>query len=402
MVFDYIIIGAGASGVTAAISLAEKNKKVLLIEHKDRILKKLLVTGNGRCNFTNINAKSSNYYSENSNLVNELFSKYTSEDIIKFFEKIGILSVVLENGKVYPKSLQASSVVDMLKIYLEHKNVEVKLDFKIDKIVKKDNLFHIKDFKSKKLVIATGGNSYKQLGSDGSGYELAKKFGHSITELRPVLVQLKTEKEYVKGLEGIKQEVVLTCKIKDKVLREDKGELLFTSYGVSGPVIFNQSVLTAKYGFSLDFYIDFLPEYNYKELFDILKERKEKLAYLELTDYLNAIVNKKLGMFLLKKSGIDKLNKSVNSIDDKILNELVKNLKEYKFKAYDTSGFAQAQVTAGGVNTKEINEKTLESKLVKNLYFCGEILDVYGDCGGYNLQFAFASGLLIGDSYDKN
>lgn len=397
MDFDYIIIGAGASGVCCAINAAKRNKRVLLLEHKDRILKKLLVTGNGRCNFTNINASVENYTCEDKDFLNYLFSKYSPRDIIDFFDSIGIVAKEEKKGKVYPRSLQASSVVDALRKTLEYLNVNVKVDFKIDNIHSKNGIYYVNEYSAKKLVIATGGNSYKELGSDGSGYNIAKKFGHSITELKPVMVQLKAEAEYVKGLEGIRQDVMLQVFKKEKLLRKDFGELLFTTTGISGPTVFNLSYLTALHGFDLDFVIDFMPEISKEELVSLLLKRREKLFYLELTDFLNGIVHKKLGMFLLKKSNIEKLNEPIYILEDNDIEYIAKNLKEYRIRCYDSLGFKQAQVTAGGVDTREINHN-FESKKHKNLYFIGEILDVFGDCGGYNLQYAFASGLLVGGS----
>lgn len=397
MVFDCIIIGAGAAGVVCSIEAGSRKKKILLLEHKDRILKKVLVTGNGRCNFTNLNADYTKYTGINEKLIKNLLNNYGSSKVINFFENLGICPYTENKGKTYPRSLQASSIVDSLRLKLDELNIETKLEYIIDKIEKNGELFCVNNkYYSKKLVLATGGYSYQNLGSDGSGYNLAKKFGHSLTELTPILVQLKTEKEYVKGLEGIKVDAVVSAKYMNECIRKEKGELLFTPYGISGPTIFNLSYLLPKYMFNLVYSVDFVPEMEEFKLVQYLYKRKKILNKLEATEFLNGFLPKKLGMFLLKKAGIDKLNLSIKEIDDKTINKLANLLKKYKIKANDTMGFKQAQVTAGGINTKDINEITLESKLVKGLYFVGEIMDIYGECGGYNLQFAFATGLLVG------
>lgn len=399
MIYDYIIIGAGASGSILAIELLKKSKKVLIIEHKERILKKLLVTGNGRCNFTNINASSKNYYGNNQELIKNTIEKFPPYKIMEYFDNLGIINKELKNGKIYPNSLQASSVVDAIRNMLTYLNAEIIYNTKIKKCYKKEDIFYVDDFRSYNLVIATGGNSYKELGSDGSGYELAKQFSHTITKLDPVLVQLKTDEEYIKGLEGIKQDVVLKVYNNEKLLREEKDEILFTSYGISGPVIFNTSYLTSIYGFSIDFSIDFLEDYNYENLLELLKNRRDKLYFVEATDFLNGLLHKKLGMFLLKKSGLNKLNIPAYEIKDSILENLAKNIKDYRIKAFDTTGFKNAQVTKGGIDSNELNLH-FESKFYKNLYFIGEIVDIFGDCGGYNLQFCFASSLVVGGIND--
>lgn len=397
MIYDYIIIGAGASGVLACINLIRNGKKVLLIEKTDRILKKILVTGNGRCNFTNINASPKNYYSQKSGFVDYLFTKYPPEKIIQFFNDLGLEAIEENFGKMYPRSFQASSVVDVLRFELEKLNAEILLNYDI-KNISYGNLFHIDEYTSKNVIIAVGGNSYNSF----NGYDIARKFGHRITKLTPILVQLKCDKQYIQGLEGIKQEVNLTAYNKGKIVRKEAGELLFTTYGISGSAVFNISPVIAKYGFDIEFKIDFLPEISEDKLIEMLFERRDKLSYLKISDFLVGFLHKKFSMFLLKKSGIDKLLGNVSDISDETIFILASNIKRYSVISFDTMGFKNSQVTAGGVDTNQINPKTYESKLVKNLYFCGEVLDVYGDCGGYNLQFAFASGLLVGERNDKD
>ena len=395
------IIGAGASGVVLAILLAEKGYEVTIIERKDRILKKLLVTGNGTCNYTNVNASYLNYFSIDKEISKNIFEDFSYKDVLEFFSNIGIEPSIEDSGKVYPNSYQASSVVDALRFKLEsYVNVNVVLNEEVEKIRKKNNKFNIttnnREYIFDNIVLATGGNSYKELGSNGSGYILASKMGHTLTELYPILVQLKSDKEYTKGLEGVKLPVILKAFVKGEKIREDKNELLFTPYGISGPTVFNLSYLTALYGFeNIDFYVDFLPNIDKKELKKNIYDRIYKLDYLNAEYLLNGLVNKKLAIFLLKKSGIEKLDTKVSKISKSVIDKLVDNLKNYHIKVYDTTGFSNAQVTAGGIRLSEVNNLTLESKKVKGLYIIGEVLDIFGDCGGYNLTWCFISSFVV-------
>lgn len=401
---EIAIVGAGASGCVAAIILASRGYKVYLLERKDRILKKVLVTGNGTCNFTNINATYDNYFSIGNKISKEIFEKYSYKDVIEFFESLGILHKVESRGRVYPNSLQAASIVDALRFKIDSlNNIDLRLNFEVSKIRKKGFKFNISNNEDivlsvDKVVIATGGISYPQLGSNGSGYELAKKMGHNVSKLYPVLAQLKTDKEYVKGLEGVRIKTKLKVYFKDKFLREDENELIFTQYGISGTVIFNMSYLTALYGMeNIYFHFDFLPEYSEEKIVKILRDIRKNIGYSLVENFLNGLINKKLGIFLIKKIGIEKLNTKINKISDEEILSLAKILKKYVIKAYDTTGFSNAQVTAGGILNTEINNYTLESLIVKDLYFIGEVLDVFGDCGGYNLNWCFISGIHLGN-----
>lgn len=409
--YDLVIIGGGASGIIAGIRAAVRNKKVLIVEKKDRILKKILVTGNGQCNFTNIGATKLNYHSvENENLAQEMiekiFKKYNPEYIIDFFESLGIYRKEKKKGKVYPYSLQANSLNDMLRYKLESLNVDLKLESEVLNLSKENNLFKIeylnenekKYVYSEKVLISTGGITSFDSECSNSVYFITNNTKHTRTKLYPVLVQLKTDKEYVKGLEGIKVDADVKFYYKNEFLRKDFGELLFTPYGISGPTIFNLSYLIALYKFQdINVYIDFVNDIEKDDLKKILIERVNNLSYLTLENYLTGFLPKKLGQFLLKKLGYEKLNLSIDVILPNIDN-LVNLLKNYHVKIEDTTGFKNAQVTAGGINITEIDSKTFESKYMKNLYFSGEILDIFGECGGYNLQYCFGLAMLIGDA----
>ena len=404
---EIAIIGGGASGFLAAITAKKNGKDVIILERKDRVLKKVLVTGNGRCNLTNVNASNDNYFGieKKKQSIDKILQTFGTSDVMRFFEdEIGIICNEESRGKVYPLSGQAASIVDGLRFYAQNLGIEIMTDFYVTKIEKEMFNFKIisedkKQIFAKKVVLATGGKSYPELGSNGSGYDLAKRFRHTVTKLVPVIVQLKTESEKIKGLRGIKLDVDVTVfgeidGRKEKICKYD-GELLFTDYGISGNVVFNISFVFPIYE-NVEFEIDFMPKFEYNELFEILKKRRKILTDLTMEHFFNGMINKKLGQFLTKMSGIEKLSKKIEDLTDNEIRKICTVLKKYRIKIIDTNGFKNAQVTAGGIPLSEINLENLESKKVKGLYFAGEILDVYGECGGFNLQWAWASGYFVG------
>lgn len=402
---EIAVIGGGASGLMAAITAKKSGKEVIILERKDRILKKVLITGNGRCNITNVNANISNYFGKNISSVENILNKFTPQDTMDFFNELGIVCNEENRGKVYPLSGQASSVVDALRFEAEKLGIKIETEFYVRKIEKDGFKFRIysedrKKIEAGRVIIAAGGQSYPELGSNGSGFELAKELGHSVTKLSPSIVQLKTEKYQVKGLQGIKTDVAVTAYGDNKKICTYDGELLFTDYGISGNVVFNISFVMPLYK-DVEFEIDFMEKFDYNELYEMLKERKRILSHLTMENYFNGMINKKLGQFLSKVSGIEKLSKPVKDLNDSDIRKLCTVLKKYRVKILETTGFKNAQVTAGGVSLDEVNTETLESKIVKGLYFSGEVLDVYGECGGFNLQWAWASGHIAGENAAK-
>ncbi len=402
---EIAVIGGGASGLMAAITAKKSGKEVIILERKDRILKKVLITGNGRCNITNVNANISNYFGKNISSVENILNRFTPQDTMDFFNELGIVCNEENRGKVYPLSGQASSVVDALRFEAEKLGIKIETEFYVRKIEKDGFKFKIysedkKKIEAGRVILAAGGQSYPELGSNGSGFELAKELGHSVTKLSPSIVQLKTEKYQVKGLQGIKTDVAVTAYGDNKKICTYDGELLFTDYGISGNVVFNISFVMPLYK-NVEFEIDFMEKFDYNELYEILKERKRILSHLTMENYFNGMINKKLGQFLSKVSGIEKLSKPVKDLNDSDIRKLCTVLKKYRVKILETTGFKNAQVTAGGVSLDEVNAETLESKIVKGLYFSGEVLDVYGECGGFNLQWAWASGYIAGENSAK-
>ncbi|MBF1336498.1 MAG: NAD(P)/FAD-dependent oxidoreductase [Leptotrichia sp.] len=402
---EIAVIGGGASGLMAAITAKKSGKEVIILERKDRILKKVLITGNGRCNITNVNANISNYFGKNISSVENILNKFTPQNTMDFFNELGIVCNEENRGKVYPLSGQASSVVDALRFEAERLGIKIETEFYVRKIEKDGFKFRIysedrKKIEAGRVILAAGGQSYPELGSNGSGFELAKELGHSVTKLSPSIVQLKTEKHQVKGLQGIKTDVAVTAYGDNKKICTYDGELLFTDYGISGNVVFNISFVMPLYK-NVEFEIDFMEKFDYNELYEMLKERKRILSHLTMENYFNGMINKKLGQFLSKVSGIEKLSKPVKDLNDSDIRKLCTVLKKYRVKILETTGFKNAQVTAGGVSLDEVNAETLESKIVKGLYFSGEVLDVYGECGGFNLQWAWASGYIAGENSAK-
>ena len=400
MTTEIAVIGGGASGLIAAITARKAGKKVTILERKERILKKVLVTGNGRCNLTNARASISNYFGKNILLIENILNNFTPQNVMDFFYELGVICNEEERGKVYPLSGQASSVVDALRFEAEKLGIKIETEFYVRKIEKDGFKFKIssedkRKIEANRVILSTGGQSYPELGSNGSGFQLAKDFGHSITKLSPAIVQLKTEKYQVKGLQGIKADTSVTAYGDNKKICTYNGELLFTDYGISGNIVFNISFVMPLYK-NVEFEIDFMKKFDYNELYELLRKRKKIMAHLTMENYFNGMINKKLGQFLSKTSGIEKLSKPVKDLNDNEIRKLCTSLKKYRINILETTGFKNAQVTAGGISLDEVNTDTLESKIIKGLYFSGEVLDVYGECGGFNLQWAWASGYIAG------
>lgn len=403
------IVGGGAAGLISAI-YASYNKKsdiqITILERLDRVGKKILSTGNGRCNFTNIHSNVSNFYGKNPEFAQFPLEKFTPYSAIDFFESLGVVHKTEDDGKVYPYSLQATAILDVLRREVDRLGVIVVTNCNVNKIEKNNDKFHIytnqKKFIADKIILTTGGCASPVLGSDGSGFNILKNIGHKITTLSPALVQLKTENDskMIKSLKGIKILAKATLKENNYAIKTDTGEVLFTDYGLSGPPIFQISCQLKK-GNKYSVSLDLMPDINKKDLFDFLKKRCEILKYYTMEDYFTGVLNKKLGFIICKKSGIEKLSAKICNIDNTTISNMTNLIKNFELDITGTNGFKNAQVTAGGAVTNEFNEKTMESKILKGLYCAGEILDIYGDCGGHNLQWAWASGYLAGISVVK-
>lgn len=397
---EAIIIGGGAAGFMAAITASRLGARITILERKDRVLKKVLATGNGRCNYSNVHASKQNYYILGKGKVDKVLSAFLPEHTVAFFKQLGIAPWEEDNGKLYPRSLQSSSIVDALRLEAERLGVEIRTDWDVSQIKKTKEGFLLRSsgderMEAKKILLAAGGQASPSLGSDGSGFLLAEQLGHSVTERKAALVQLKTPKHQVKGLTGIKCNARIKAFGNGRFAREEEGELLFADYGVSGSVIFDLSYLHAQVA-DMWLVVDFVPELDKERLRSVLTERKKHLEPYTMEQYFNGFLNKKLGQFLSKQAGIEKLSLPIAALREDQIEDLIAVLKGYRIDITDTTGHQAAQVTAGGVRLQEVEESTLESKRVPGLYFAGEVLDVYGDCGGYNLQWAWASGYVAG------
>lgn len=399
-----IVIGGGASGMMAAITSKDMGCEVAILEGNDRIGKKILSTGNGRCNITNENCAKNRYHSENPNFFDTVLNSFTPSDTVDFFSSLGLPIVTLEEGKMYPMSLQSSSVLDILRYALEDRGIPVYTNEKVKKIISKGNSFEIitnsdTKYSCEKIILASGGKSLPSTGSDGSGYELSKMLGHSIVAPLPAIVQLKLDYRYLKALSGIKFDGNSEIYVDNELIRKEFGETLFTDYGISGPPILQLSRMASYYLHQhkdVSLKIDMMPTFSENDLKNFFLDHWELLSYRSVADSFIGIINKKIIPVLLKECGINDIQKpcSVLSFSEKL--SILKILKCWQFKVCDTNSFKDSQVTAGGLNTKEVIPPTLQSKIVNGLYFCGEILDVDGDCGGFNLQWAWSSGFVAG------
>lgn len=405
-----IIIGGGASGMIAAISAKRQGAEVTILERNPRVGKKILTTGNGRCNFSNINATVENYYGNNPKFIYNVLSQFSFADTINFFEELGIAHKIEDLGKVFPMSDQASSILDVLLYELNREDINIICNAYVKDIIKNNNKFSIKledgtIHKGDSVIITTGGKAMTSSGSDGNGFELSARLGHAITHIFPALVQLKLEGQYFKQIQGVK--IVGTAEIlyNNKSILKDRGDILFANYGISGPPILQTS---RKAGELLNenkeaiLKISIIDTMSKEELKNLISKRFKNSPNKTIEFSLVGLINKRLIPVLLKEAGIKDLRCLVANISLKEQENIINILTDWRFKIIGTKGWNSAQVTAGGVDTREINQSTMESKLVKGLFFAGEVIDIDGKCGGFNLQWAWSSGFVAGKNAAKD
>lgn len=405
MLYDIAIIGGGAAGLTAAIHAKKQQPQlnIAVFESLDRVGKKLITTGNGRCNITNRYADVSRYHGEGVSLIESVFTDYSVDDAVIFFNEIGVDIVFEDDGRAYPRSYQASSVVDALRFAAEENGVEVICNCKITDIEKGKN-FTLKganeNYNAKTVIAATGLLSGgKGVGSCGSFYDLLNKKSVKCEKLTPAIVQIKTVTDIVKQLKGIKINADVSLLCNGKKLRKEFGEVLFTDYGLSGPPILQVSRAVERENGEFKISLDLLPEYNFNGVCDCLSERRKNLAKRTNENFLTGFTNKRVGQVILKMCNL-KLTDLVENLSDNDIKNIANVFKKFEFKVVGTTGFANSQVTAGGVSAREI-DSNLECKKISGLFFAGELVDIDGDCGGFNLQWAWSSGMLAADSAIK-
>lgn len=398
------VIGGGASGMAAAIAASRLGAEVTILEHKDRLGKKLLSTGNGRCNFTNAHMTARCFRSSSSlDFVEDVLARFGTADTLRFFEELGVMHKS-RDGYFYPRSDQAATIVEVLMMELYRRHVSIITEAHVLSVEKKNDGFSIfvkgkkQPYYADKVILSAGAKAASVLGSDGSGYLLAKSLGHAITPVVPALVQLRAKGNFFKKIAGVRAEAKVSIYVDGKYAASETGELQLTNYGISGIPVFqvsryaamglhNHKQVTAE--------IDFLPALKSSKFKELLEKRLADRRENNAEEFLIGIFHQKLIPVLLTEARIDPRTK-VKDLQSAHLKQLVNTCKNFYIKIEDTNSFEQAQVCAGGVPISEIKYGSMESRYVKGAYLTGELLDVDGICGGYNLQWAWATGYLAG------
>ena len=396
------IVGAGASGLIAAITAAGQGADVTLIEKKDRICKKLLATGNGKCNFTNKFISSSDYLSQKTGVYDDYLSQFDENDAISMFQDMGML-IKEKNGYCYPRSEQASTVLDVLRLQIKNLHISVLTDkFPLSIQKKKKNFEIVLNDQQKlyfdRIILACGSFAGEKKRDDYNGYTYAKSFGHSLVPVVPALVQVRVKGKEFKSIAGVRCEANISLYINKEFITTEFGELQITDYGISGIPVFQLSRYVS-YGIyekkKVDAQIDLLPEYNLKEWILFVKEKWARSSKdITAEEFFQGFLNKKLNLFFLKQTGI-KSETPLNQLSFLKIEEVIRHMKSWKIEIEGTNPYENAQICAGGISMEEITLQ-MESIIVPGLFFAGELLDVDGRCGGYNLQWAWTSGYLAG------
>ncbi|HIR48531.1 MAG TPA: aminoacetone oxidase family FAD-binding enzyme [Candidatus Faecimonas gallistercoris] len=397
------IIGAGAAGVVCSIYAASNDLEVVLFDKNKRALKKLLATGNGRCNYWNRDQDLSHYHSRNEELISSIITPQVQKEVLPFFESLGIVPNI-RNGYYYPFSNQANSIRDILESEALRRGVIFSLATEVLDIYKEKSKFVV-SYEDKKeyfddLVIATGSKASPKTGSTGDGYFFAERFGHSVVTVYPSLVQMITEGNFLNDWAGVRSLCSVSLYENNQLVKKEEGEIQLTNYGVSGICVFNLSRYVSigiekKKEMLLKInFMPFLEDMTKEEVWQWFSFRGRNLGLLSLVEFLEGILPYKLLMVILKRSGLS-FKRTWNDLEDLEKKQLISMILEFPLSVLGTKDFSHSQVCSGGVPLTEV-DCYLESKKVKHLYFIGEVLDVDGDCGGYNLGFAFMSGMIVG------
>ena len=391
------VIGGGAAGMLAALTAAENGHRVLLLERQSRVGRKLLATGNGRCNLSNYHVSPAHYHG-GAGFCDFALSQFDVGETLQYFASLGLLTVSEASGRIYPMSNMAGSVLDVLRYALERPEIDLQTGQTVTAVRKMPEGFSVKTetdtFSARCLILATGGAAGRKVGGGMDGYRLAKSLGHHRTALYPSLVQLKTDPTYPRALKGVKAQCGISICRGSQVLARNSGEVLFTEYGVSGPAIFDLSRSVSAGGSDLTCLLNFFPDWEEAEVLHWLSQRQAAMAAHEASTLLTGSCHTRLGQMICKSAGFTNQRAAGLTRDD--LRRIARQATHFALPITGTCGFDQAQVTAGGLDTSEFDPRTLQSRLVPGLYACGELLDIDGDCGGYNLQWAWSSGRLAG------
>ena len=380
-----IVVGGGASGLMAAVTAAKKGAAVTVLEQNEKPGKKICATGNGKCNFTNIQEQPDAYRSENPGFEQDVLDQFSVEDTVRFFTRLGIYPVNKNNGYLYPHSGQAASVAEVLCMEARSLGVKIKTNERVKQVSRENNSWKIYteswNYEGDAVILANGSKASAISGSDGSGYEIAAALGHKIIEPLPALTALKCKNTGFSGWAGVRTEGKVTLFVDGKKITEETGELQLTDYGISGIPVFQISrygIRALNQGRNVTLNLNFLPEFSREQLTEFLETRRKNCPYKGKKEFLTGLFPDKLAKVLLSAK------------------ELEKAINCYPLKVTGYQPFEQAQVCSGGVDTTEVHSSTLESKRNQGLYFTGELLDIDGKCGGYNLQWAWSSGYVAG------
>ncbi len=395
---DTIIIGGGAAGMAAAIAAAEVGGRVTLLERQSRVGRKLLATGNGRCNLSNRAAgDGTHYHGEQPGFSRAVLARYGVEDTLAWFRALGLITAEEPDGKLYPYSNMAGSVLDVLRFALERPGITVRCGERVTALRHEKGGFAVETetdrLRAGRVILAAGGCAGAKLGGVTDGYQLAAALGHSRTSLHPALVQIKTDPTYPRALKGVKADAAVRLLRGRECLAETRGEILFTEYGVSGPAIFALSRAAATGGEGLRLSLDLLSGWTEAETAAWLRARR-RAGLSETAQLLTGTLHTRLGQTVCRAAGFT--NQPPETLTDGDLERIARSLRGFSLPVTGVCGFDQAQVTAGGLRTAEFDSETLESRLVPGLFAVGEVLDVDGDCGGFNLQWAWSSGRAAG------
>ncbi len=401
-----VIIGGGASGMTAAIVAARLGAAAVLLERKDRVGKKLLATGNGRCNLTNLDASLSRFHGGDRAFIASVLSRFSAASAMGFFEELGVACDTEGEGRVYPRPRQASAVLDVLRWELERLKVDVRVGYEVRGIGCSEKGFALRlaaggEVAARRLVLACGGMAGPQFGSDGLGLRLAVALGHRLVEPAAALVPLRLRADFLRRLKGVSVQARGEVRRGNETLRSEAGEFLFTDSGISGLPVLQLSRSASRElreGRSPRLFLDLFPETSLEELDSALAVRFRRQGHKTLGDGLVGLLNKRLIPVALAEAGIGYPTAPCAEIQPAARQALSRQLKSWPLEISGTMPWPEAQVTAGGVDLRDVDPATLESRIVPGLFFCGEILDVDGDCGGFNLQWAWASGFVAGSA----